>query len=841
MKLIHSFIAPSFALLLLAVYASCSTTSSLREDEVLYTGIKHISYPTQADTAKIELDAATRAQQGGAVLAVGKAAAQVSDVLSGKADLGTVFSTADTLDTKALHRAARQAQKHQQRKDAAALAVAKAEVEAALAYAPNGALFGSSSTKLRTPFPMSLWIHNALADQNTGVGGWIKRTFGSPPVLISMVNPEVRTRVATNTLQNYGYFQGKVSHTLFPTKQGKKSSIGYTVTTGPLYRFDTIQYRGFTPYQDSLIYMSLGESYLSRGNAFSALQLSNERSRIETLFRNHGYYHYKAAHIVYDADTLMRPEWVQLRVRPIQSLPQAANRQWYIGHITIEMMRDELDQLTDSAHSRNGYITYRFGTAKMPVRPFVWRRALAFQKGDRYALNAYRSSLEKLKLANVFSILDIEYTPRDSVSDTLDVRVFAILDKPYTAALEFGAKYKGNRQIGPSASVSLSKLNSFRAGETLNFKLFGSYEWQLSSAQSQRGTATLNSYELGSEASIVFPRFLVPGLQHRMHRYAAQTTFSATVNWLKRSSYYSMINLGGHITYTWQMREGRTRHTLSPFSLDYYSLLSKTSTFDSIMTANPTLRTSMTDQFVPAISYNYFRQSRQGARNVRSVQFFVKEAGLLFAGLNALRGEDFNAVGKKILGSPFAQFIKATAEYRQNFKLTHHLNLATRAFVGAAYAYGNARTVPYAEQFYVGGANSIRGFAARSIGPGSHQSHSPRYAYLDQTGDVKLEVNAELRFPLMSSLFGAVFLDAGNVWLLREDVTRPGSQLTTKNLRHLAVGTGVGLRYDLDFLVLRLDLGAGLHAPYNTGRSGFYNMPSFGRSLTLNFAIGYPF
>lgn len=167
--------------------------------------------------------------------------------------------------------------------------------------------------------------------------------------------------------------------------------------------------------------------------------------------------------------------------------------------------------------------------------------------------------------------------------------------------------------------------------------------------------------------------------------------------------------------------------------------------------------------------------------------------------------------------------------------------MATRIFAGAIFSYGNSLRAPYSEQFYVGGANSVRAFTVRTIGPGSFRSNNSRYAYIDQTGDFKLEANAELRAHLFGSLHGAVFLDAGNVWLLRDDPLRPGGKLTAKSLRHIALGTGFGLRYDLEFLVLRLDFGIGLHAPYETSKSGFYNLEKFRDGFAFHFAIGYPF
>ena len=169
--------------------------------------------------------------------------------------------------------------------------------------------------------------------------------------------------------------------------------------------------------------------------------------------------------------------------------------------------------------------------------------------------------------------------------------------------------------------------------------------------------------------------------------------------------------------------------------------------------------------------------------------------------------------------------------------------LVGRLAVGAAHAFANSSEVPYSEQFYVGGANSVRAFTVRSIGPGSYRAPAELLnGYFDQTGTFKLEANVEYRFPLYGPIHGALFMDAGNVWLLKEDPQRPGGQLRANTfLNELALGTGLGIRLDISMLVVRLDLGVGIHAPYDTGRSGYYNMTSFGNSLALHLAIGSPF
>lgn len=206
-------------------------------------------------------------------------------------------------------------------------------------------------------------------------------------------------------------------------------------------------------------------------------------------------------------------------------------------------------------------------------------------------------------------------------------------------------------------------------------------------------------------------------------------------------------------------------------------------------------------------------------------------------------GQPFNKKDKELLGNPFAQFLKFTTEIRKSFRLGEKSRLATRFMAGAIFSYGNSTTAPYSEQFYIGGANSIRAFTVRSLGPGSYHPESDKvYSYLDQTGDFKLEANVEYRFPILGNLYGATFLDAGNIWLLHKDEQRPGAQFSLSNLgKEIALGTGVGLRYDLQFIILRLDLGIAIHAPYKTSRKGYYNIPKFKDGLGLHFAIGYPF
>ena len=224
----------------------------------------------------------------------------------------------------------------------------------------------------------------------------------------------------------------------------------------------------------------------------------------------------------------------------------------------------------------------------------------------------------------------------------------------------------------------------------------------------------------------------------------------------------------------------------------------------------------------------------------------VSEAGnLINASMNAL-GDKYSET-KQLFDVPFAQFVKAAVDLRYSYRIDRKQTLATHFATGAIYSYGNATTAPYIEQFFVGGANSLRAFTVRSLGPGSYNPTAVNaYSFMDRVGELKLEANAEYRRHLFGNCFGAVFLDAGNVWLLRPDDARPGAAVSEAGsvgnfLNQVAVGTGAGLRYDLSFLVVRFDVGVGLHLPYKTKRSGWYNIPHFRDALGFHLAIGYPF
>ena len=716
------------------------------------------------------------------------------------------------------------------------------EVEAALAYPPNNAFMGSSS--VRVPFPFGLWVYNAFVNKEGKLSRWIFNKLAAKPVLISTVNPDVRVKVARNLLNEYGYFNGATAYELVPDKKDpRKAKIAYQVTMNPPYTIDSVYYVRMRNRVDSLLPRMSSERLLRKGDNFNVVRLQAERERIADMLRDHGYYYFRPEYMVYQADTTITPGKVSLRVVPKEGMPRNALRPWKLGKVDFYLNGYRNEPPTDSIRYKD--LTIHF-EGKLRVRPSVLYNRLYFRPGDRYSQTQQERSQTALARLGTFRYSEFQYVPRDTMrrQDTLDLRINTVYDLPLDGELELNVTAKSNDQIGPGAVFSVTKRNMFGGGETFGVKLRGSYEWQTGN-KLDAGGSKINSYELGLSTTLTFPRLLFPTLGKRDLNFPATTTFRIYADQMNRARFFKMLSFGGDASYEFQP-SATSHHSVTPFKLAYNLLQHTTAEFDSIADNNKALMKSLQDQFVPSMSYTYTYDDSPITTKRHHVwlQGSITQAGLLMDAAYAIAGKAFDKEGKKLFGNPFAQFIKGTVEARYNYQLGEKQRLVGRIMAGAIYSYGNARTAPYNEQFYVGGANSVRAFTIRSIGPGRYyqSSEENKYAYIDRTGDLKFEANLEYRFPIMGDLHGATFLDCGNIWLLREDPDRPGGRLKAGHFfKDLALGTGFGFRYDMDFLVIRFDVGIGLHLPYETGKRGYYNLPRFKDGMGYHFAIGYPF
>lgn len=717
------------------------------------------------------------------------------------------------------------------------------EVNGAISIAPNNAIFVNPN--VRFPIPFGLWIYNRFERYENGFGHWIFKKLAAKPVLVSTVNPDTRVKVATNLLHDYGYFNGKVTYQVDSTRNPRAVKLSYDINMGKPYFIDTLEYRGFSAYADSLIRANLSGRLVNKGDHFNVVTLNSERDRIIDLLRNYGYYYARSEFLAFYADTLKRSGYVNIRMQPKKNLPPEALRTYFLGNTTVRLTGYNGEEPTDSIRMHD--FTIHYSGDKPGLRFNVLRNRFIYRKGEQYSLLRQNYTQEALSRLGVFKYNEFQYVPRGN--DTLDINVNSLFDLPYDSELELNATMKSTKQTGPGAIFKLSRKNFLRMGASLSLELNGSYEWQTSSTVN-REKSVMNSYELGAALTLEFPRIILPWIKNRIDpfRFPSHTNFKIYIDQVNRARYFRMLSFGGSVSYSFQPSRSM-KHTVTPLHLAFNRLQHRTAAFDSVATANPMLFRSLDDKFIPSVTYTFtFDDSWKQKRVQWWWENSISSAGNVTSLIYQAFGKKLSQRDKKFLGTPFAQYLKYTTELRPLIKFDDRNHLAMRLMAGVIWAYGNKTVAPYSEQFYVGGANSIRAFSIRSIGPGRfHPAETSRFSYVDETGDIKLEANLEYRFRIIGNLFGgnlngATFLDAGNVWLMRSDSSRPGAKFTfNKFFDSLALGTGVGIRYDLSFLVLRLDWGIALHVPYETGKSGYYNIPRFKDGMGVHFAIGYPF
>ena len=536
------------------------------------------------------------------------------------------------------------------------------EINAALAKTPSTTLLGGF-----LPIPFKMWMYNDFVKYKKGFGKWMFNRFAAnPPVFISTVNPEVRVKVATNLLRDYGYFNGKVTYeTLVDKKDSLKASLLYTVDMKNPYFIDTVYYQRFTPQTLKIMERGRRMSYITPGEQFNVVDLDEERSRISTLLRNRGYFYFRPDYMTYQADTTLVPGGhISLRLIPLPGLPAAAQRSYYVGDASVYLFGKNGEAPNDSILYKNLNIHYY---DKLQVRPNMLYRWMNYQQFVRskqmrasnrtrlYSQYRQEQVQEKLSQLGIFSYMDMQYAPRDTTAacDTLDVTMQATFAKPLDAELELNVVTKSNDQTGPGASFGVTRNNVFGGGESWNVKLKGSYEWQTGGGEK---SSLMNSWEMGLSTSLTFPRVVFPHLGKREFDFPATTTFRLYINQLNRAKYYKLLSFGGNATYDFQPSR-TSRHSITPFKLTFNVLQHQSEDFKEIAEANPALYVSLRNQFIPAMEYTYTYDNASGRRIKNPIwwQSTVTSAGNITSLIYRAFGKPFNEEDKSLLGAPFAQ------------------------------------------------------------------------------------------------------------------------------------------------------------------------------------------
>jgi outer membrane protein assembly factor BamA len=406
---------------------------------------------------------------------------------------------------------------------------------------------------------------------------------------------------------------------------------------------------------------------------------------------------------------------------------------------------------------------------------------------------------------------------------------------------EVNATNKSNNLTGTQLSVSWSNRNRFRAGERVSISAYIGSEVSFGGAW--KG---YNNYRSGAELNFTVPRFFVPFYNKLNTRggFVPRTNIQLGYDLLNKQKLYTLNSYRGAFGFLWK-ESLQKQHEFYPISINYVQPLNITKEFKDSTIRFPYLLRVVDSQFIIGSTYQYnMNQATNGLLKTNSFYFngLVDMSGFL-AGLFTSKGADNQ---KRILGADFNQYIKLEADFRYYRKIGLKSAWANRIIAGYGKPYGNSQQLPYVKQFFIGGNNSIRAFRARTIGPGTYPLLAQTDAFPDQTGDMKLEINTEFRPHISGPVYGAIFLDAGNIWLSNDDPSRPGAKFTKNFLKELAIGTGVGLRFDITLFVIRFDVGIPLKEPWKEN-PWLLNQIRLGKrewrreNIVYNLGIGYPF
>jgi outer membrane protein assembly factor BamA len=715
---------------------------------------------------------------------------------------------------------------------------------------PNKKIFGFAR--------FHLWLYNlSNPEKNNWFNKWLRK-IGEKPVVYQ---PELN-RLTTEQLQmflvNKGFHEGQVKDSVY--YRNYKAYLDYRIKTGQPIIIRELNWTDSTLIPDHKILQIVSadstERLVSVGDRFDKDMLRQERVRISNELNNLGYYGFIKEYIYYLADTLSHDHQVDIKLgiqNPVYNELSADT----LNHHPRYMIRDirvigdfsprDYMQNPETYFQGSDTVVYKdvefIFKERLPLRQNLLHSCIYFEKGDLFRQTAVDKTYTAFQGLRNFKTTNIKFIPDNlSVSDTIasldcQIELSPSVKQRYEVALE-GTHSSGN--LGVAGNVIYNHRNLFHGAEDFELKFKGAIEFIANSVSDFN-----RMIEFGVDASLDVPQFWLPLRVERLQqKYSPRTNINISYNYQQRPDFTRTIG-NGSFGYNWK-NGTRERHQINIIDLNYVNVTNMSDDFAEFIKGKY-IESSYRSHVVPSLNYTYTfsNQSLNRDRDFVFIRLRPEAAGNLFSAGYGLSGLDRPEDGYKFFDTPYAQYLLADIDLRYFDHLNESNRLVFRFYAGAGYPYGNASALPFEKKFFSGGSNGIRAWQVRSLGPGSYVlEEDEKSQYPNQLGDIKLEANAEYRFDLFWHLKGAVFLDAGNIWAISSADEREGAVFKPDSFyRDLAVGTGLGVRLDLSFVIIRLDLGAKLRDPgLSSGRSWLPVYDSYFRQgLVLNFAIGYPF
>jgi len=718
----------------------------------------------------------------------------------------------------------------------------KSALEANLTPKPNSSFLG-----LRP----KLFFYNIAKEpkKEKGFNYWLKYKVGEKPVLLGDVDREFNKDIIENYSENQGYFNADAKYDT--VSHNKKAKVIYTLRPGARYLISNVKFQQDSTLVNREIQNLTDKTLLKKGQPFDLDVIKSERERIDNGLKERGFYYFHPDNIIVQADsTVSKNHKVELNVKLKDNTPDLSTQQFSIDKVVVfpnYNIRDvkegkysvpmNPDSLQKYAHEDIYVID-----PEHKFKPKIFDRALYFKRGDLYNRTNHNLTLNRLISLGVFKFVKNEFVVSDSLQHKFDAYYLLTPRELQSLRLEALGRTNSANYAGSELNLNWTHRNFFRGAEQFKASVYGAFDVQIGGPENAK-----NIFRAGSNVQLSIPRIVAPFRFNSSSAFVPRTNITLGYEFQNRTEYYTLNTFSGSFGYVWK-ENARKEHDLKILDITYVSPANVTPLYLERSAGNDAMQRVVEKQLIfgPTYSYTYTNTMLPKANTVYykgTLDLAGNITGLL-TGANIKKDKE-----KSIFGVPFSQYAKIENDFRFYHKFNEKTSLATRAIAGVAYPYGNSEYIPFSRQFFSGGSNSVRAFRARTLGPGSFDPRTiPEGFYFDQSGDVKLELNAEYRANLYKFLNVAVFADAGNIWLINDDPQRPGAKFSKEFLSEIAVGAGVGLRLDFSILILRLDLAMPLRVPYyERGDRWTFDKINFGDSnwrrdnLILNIAIGYPF
>lgn len=690
--------------------------------------------------------------------------------------------------------------------------------------------------------PIKLWLYNlGKPPKGKGLNYLLREKWGEAPVLYSKVKEEYSAELLRSYVEDNGYFQARMEWKKVEHSK-KKAGISFSTYPGTRYTYRNVVFEMDSSEIGKAISRTTKNSLLKPGRIYRLDRVKDERERIHSRLKQRGFYYFTPDHLLMEVDTNHQGK-VDIFVNIKKQTPVEARIPYRMQNVIIypgyTLEKDSI--MRNAAEKDLG--PFKVVDPEQLFRSNVFERSVFLREDSLYRLQSHEITLQRLMNLGTFKFVKGQFTTGLD-SSKLNARFFLTPNPRYGLQFELTGNSKSNNFVGSQAKITTINRNWLRRANRLEFKLAAGFEWQVGGKKTNQ--ANTNGYSIDAELAISIPKFYTPGFNINPRTpYVPRTRISAGYELLSRPGLYNLNSITLQYGYIWRQTKF-VDHNLNPLSISYVLPSKITPEFQLQLDQDPSLARSLEKQFIVGSNYTWtFNNQVRNRKSSFLITFNADVAGNLL-GLFAKKDQEGN---KKLFGQPFAQYVRLNTDARYYNKLNKKITWANRLFLGYGYSYGNSYSLPFVKQFFIGGSNSIRAFRSRTLGPGSYYEPGLSSYLANEAGDMKLELNSELRIKLISILQGAVFADAGNIWLQRKTEGKPGAEFKLGNiLSESAVGAGLGLRADASILIVRFDLAMPLRKPWLPANSRWvidqinFGDPDWRReNLVLNIAIGFPF